>query len=417
MNAHAYKYQKYWYKFNTHTHQITAPKWPAKNNYLAYLFYKKQYLSSQCGGAWTRVANPGQTNCGIFIEDNRLIKCTTSADEVEEANDFQLRYGHLRVFPEVYGTYRGLEILNKYPDFVAFDVGDNKYFIEMQKLDYDVTVFLFEVLAERLLSDHSNRDIILKVYHEMMPRTELHPDYQVRLKIRDYKYLADPDGRIANVIEQARVHGKSFTTEDGEYVNLRNISDFDVWANKFAQGKRQSVDFLTNFFQLLSDRNFNVEEYYDFISRLEVEIQMYWNMLREQIYMIQVILSRIGKTYRDLKFDNFGIELRDTNDEHLGRIWSHQYNGKYMYVYMLDIAGLGEYDDVHRERIVKYGNEFDSWSKYGQMKGNMVGYPLIRKPSDFSNLLPDNIIQLLSSRINISVQSDPPIEQATGVSI
>ena len=104
------------------------------------------------------------------------------------------------------------------------------------------------------------------------------------------------------------------------------------------------------------------DKYIVFINELTKVISSIINAIKQQVYMLQTLLTKIGLFFDSVKFDNYAYVLSDKKIKHLGVNWKgNKIFNKYFYVSFIDWnSGLCQHVNTHKLSIgindfVKYG--------------------------------------------------------------
>lgn len=162
-----------------------------------YIKYKLRYLRlKQIAGSpykiitvetkdfldgWSELKQYGQQNCGIFINDTdddqkqKLIKCGSSNMDIllklKRADPEQT------IFPKIHKVY-------KY---------DTNHYVEMDRLDGDLTSLLFEKIPQKILQtmDTISKDEMYKLFNNLIPKI-------LKNEINFYPQILSEDDHILN---------------------------------------------------------------------------------------------------------------------------------------------------------------------------------------------------------------------------
>jgi hypothetical protein len=299
---------------------------------------------------WTEIPNSGQFNCGIFINNdkpNNIMKCeswhvltdgTIFAKELEGILEHQ-------VFPKIHNIYFG---------------SDKKSYIEMEKLDGDVTEFLFNVLGDMVLDEleytEPVKELIQKL-HQLKTSRTIGDTFPSGFSQFNKNYLELFDKRV----EHLALDDNAFQQLKGEY-NLPSWITQEHLTKMFG-----GFSALKDFYKMNSDlfRNVTYGQYDAYIKALTEKIENIIPMITQQILALGKILLDVGYYYVDFKYDNFGYTLENEQREHLGINWKNNKIGdKFLYLYGLDWSS-GLYNCGKITEFNRYGcdGEFNKFIK------------------------------------------------------
>jgi hypothetical protein len=317
---------------------------------------------------WEKIPNYGQRNCGIYISPiyhpKKIMKCESdNLEKVIYSNTVNTTIGD--IFPQIYE-------IHKIKDY---------YFIIMEKFDGDLTKLIYELSVDNVITklkiSDSDKIQIKFIYDNLMPKTLNNSKLQGANVLTEFVDIFKDSKKNKEFIEAIN---KQLIGQ--EELLLKNIEFDDKIYNQYDCDNFKKLNLIKSTF---INFDINIRTYLDFIYELEYEIKKLLNIVRDQIYYIHLLLYKNGFRYWDTKFDNFAYKLEDDNKEHLGKIWTNNlYNGKYIFVYVIDpSSGLSKTDaeiveKIAKDNVVEYNNYYLNYTKYGQYYGYELGHPLIK---------------------------------------
>jgi len=329
------------------------------NDYYKYLKYKKKYLllKNQIGGdliienvedcdfldEYDKVIQHGLFNCGIYInsrEPTKIIKCITGKirslklyNKINEINSVK------KIFPIYYN--------------IKYCEREDKTLITMEKLDGDLTFYLYKVLIPNIISrfddsSYKNEKNLVKFMADNrglnIPILSKSEQYYFSIGKETYikrlnKLLANVDSfyeekkeiiidrkKISDFTEGLKVvespwivstiiDGEEFSfhkTMDNYYLNPEN---FEKQTNKFNKINEICEKFKTIDHLIIDE--YKIKEIIEVIKTTMTPIL---NELKNKIKDLydklhSVIIDDKQYSYRDYKFDNFGYILKDSDIE------------------------------------------------------------------------------------------------------
>jgi len=346
---------------------------------LKYIYSKLKYNSLK-GGRYIQQSNYGQQNCGIFIgyeeHAERLIKCTLPYHEIinivrENPQIFS------NVFPHIYNYY---------------ELG-SKWYLEMDKLDGDLTNLIFKVFKKESIdetideSEHSKR-----VYLEYFLDEFLIPKIKKRdlLQINEMSlYLYKNKDKLIYFFMLLLFNQQNPENKENKYLQLDfDFLDGNVITERFNNGL--SYEGVNNYLRLLItnefyiknleniNKNISLEILEKFLGTFRKKVVPYIHEILKQINFLQDHLFSNNFIYKDFKLDNFGYKLKDSNKINLsGKEHTidenFKINGKYIHIYILDIeSGLFQTNEYSQKIEINKNFLLNNFSKYGQYPTNLI---------------------------------------------
>jgi hypothetical protein len=291
---------------------------------------------------WKLIANSGQHNCGIFINEinNKVImKCESSYESLVLYTNLLKKQIPLKCFPEIY-RYNIIKVANnKY-----------NYYYEMERFNSDATQLLFEILLKKYIEEYNqenstniNIDTFYGLFHIVLGNNIKNLNIQ---NIVNYQYNYD-------------------------YIENKD-------KNKY---KDDAIETINNIYKTFVPLGFNFETYKDLISQYKIRLLNLLQAIIFQITILQNYLYDFNIILLDLKCDNFGIIFKDNNEQYFGKILdNNKFYESYFFVYILDYESSiskynmdeyiknAEYIDKHNKHI----NNIYSWNFYGQYNLNSL---------------------------------------------
>jgi hypothetical protein len=325
--------------------------------YYKYLKYKNKYLELLGGvfydkngidtNKWIKIDNNGQHNCGIYINktDKQLIKCTSGILDIETII--------ITTDVESIKQYNYIESLQPYfPKIYDINYNQtlNKTFMTMELFDGDITSIFFDILPKIALNktldecesilfendhniiliDYEKKDLIYRIFKLKIPRTI-------------YKNIRDP------------------------YYEFHNY---------------------------LTDLNkITKSEYNDFIDKLKLLINNFYNFIIIEIMKLLYKITLSGYKYIDYKFDNFAYKL--LNDDEINEYNKNHYKcskkflNKNLFLYIIDYeSGLFKIDNFElvKQEIINFNI---SSNINGQYRINNIGIHLLYDNEHIYNFTSD----------------------------
>lgn len=328
--------------------------------------YVSEFDFSENG--WKAIHNSGQHNCGIFIQEgnnNTIVKC-------EESNTSLVKYEKIKtlnmekIIPDIYKYTFELfktDKLKRYND--EYQV---KYYYEMERFKFDTTQLLYEDLLKKSITEYCNeksinlseddKQKVYNIFHLLLPKTQ---------------------GGINIYI-------------------LRENS-------------KKSIELLYELLKEYIPLNFNEDDYNNIIKYYLNKMLDLGHRIIEQIVLLQNYCFNFNIKLNDLKFDNFGVIFKDTNDLYFGNtLKSNEYYGKYFFVYALDYesaVSINE-ENLPEEEKTKHIETIKNllrWSRYGQYQVKIVSTKLnkellesLLQPEDSNNTEYKKFISIISDK-------------------
>jgi hypothetical protein len=309
---------------------------------------------------WRKISNPGQQNCGIFINDeqpNRLIKCDTTRVDLTKMADEISKQTKYKIFPEIY----------------SITVFNGSNYTEMERFNGDLTDLIMHLLPKEILNrmglSEDLKDDILFIYEAMIPKTS---DREFFLRHFDNASMYLYEHPTANISE---------------------IPNFPAW--KSEKNIKEEVQMFDKLSKRLHKSDVTYDQYKRFINRLIDELKRMIPEITKQIFMLQYELDRLGYHYGDYKYDNFGFTLSDKPKEHLGITWTNnKFYGRYYYVHILDWgSGLSKGVD----NPIRYYNETQLFSVHGQYNLRTISDHIMNRIDGLDKYFPKEIINIITS--------------------
>ena len=184
---------------------------------LKYIYSKLKYNSLK-GGRYIQQSNYGQQNCGIFIgyeeHQGRLIKCTLTHHKIIDTVK-QNQQIFSNVFPDIYNYYES----------------EGKWYLEMEKLDGDLTKLIFKILMKKSIdesideSEHSKR-VSLEYFLDkfLIPKTKSIEKEKDMLNINEISlYLYKNKEKLVHFFMLLLFYQQNPKNKENKYLQL----DFD----------------------------------------------------------------------------------------------------------------------------------------------------------------------------------------------
>lgn len=335
---------------------------------------------------YEKIFDAGQRNCGIYIHksEKKLIKCEKTHPIKEDSVLNKLINSGIKFFPSIYNQY-----------IIETNSQNNKLFnstyIEMEKLDGDITKLLYEQLPMKIINENFTdiskniKDNIYELYQLLMPYTCLKEcDYNNYNKIE--KPLLFNDFAILRKITEFDLielldlfyPQQTNTSINFGNTNLTSDEEFDtIYKNLIKTDKEENsknIKSLTLFYVLFKHKNtykYIVKFYEIFIK----ELRIYIDIIRKKILDLEVKFAKYGNLYDDYKLDNFGFNYgKDKNIENIN-IYYIDFNGEsFSHNTEVQLKTPEKIDKYISFLKKKYSNNnfIIDYSKYGQFSGDIL---------------------------------------------
>jgi hypothetical protein len=320
-----------------------------------YLLYKKKYLllCKQFGKGiehveisrdenwlsnWKLIPNSGQHNCGLYINStkDRVLVCRNKEMDLNLLEYYKnIREGKSLINSEYKITND--EII---PTLYFINKISDKYYYESKKLDGDITQMLFDIIPNLLSQQNKYNDYSKEIIKIFRFKSMSYFNIQ-KNKETIHKELKEINDRIPDI--DIKIY-----TKLQEKIESRKKTYGD---NYERIEKKEQIE--------NSPKNF-IELYKSFIDHLANIIR--FRVLPKLLYEIYKLLEKIikiGYTYEDYKFDNFGYLYNE--------------NTKKFDYYILDIeSGLFKIENKYEiESLLntlekRYNNNFSNMSANGE---------------------------------------------------
>jgi hypothetical protein len=257
--------------------------------YIKYLKYKIKYLEIKGGTLdenkidtkiWTKINNKGQQNCGIYINNNKLLKCISGKHNKQKISFVK-------------------KLQQYFPKIHEIDYNDKlvKTFITMEKLDGDITSIFFELLP----------------------------------KIAINKTLEE-----CNDISLEINHNTNTNNFDKNYFLLK-IFSLKIPSTMGRQDRPPYIEF----HNYINDVNLiTLDDYEQFINKIKILFNKFFNFIIIEIINLLYKLYKLNYIYSDFKFDNYAYKL--LNDDEITSEMSNHYKcenkflSKNLFIYIID---------------------------------------------------------------------------------
>ena len=345
---------------------------------LKYIYSKLKYNSFK-GGRYIQQSNYGQQNCGIFIgyeeHQGRLIKCTLTHHKIIDTVK-QNSQIFSNIFPDIYNYYES----------------EGKWYLEMEKLDGDLTKLIFKILMKKSIdesideSEHSKR-VSLEYFLDkfLIPKTKSIEKEKDMLNINEISlYLYKNKEKLVHFFMLLLFYQQNPKNKENKYLQLDfDFLDGNIITERFYNGL--SYTEVINYLHLLTtnelnikyleeiNKNISLEILERFLDTFKKNIDIYIPEIINQINFLQDHLFSNNYIYQDFKLDNFGYKLKDSNKINLsGKEHTidenFKVNGKYIHIHILDIeSGLFQTNE-YRNKAIEINKNFllNNFMKYGQ---------------------------------------------------
>ncbi|VBB18251.1 hypothetical protein YASMINEVIRUS_714, partial [Yasminevirus sp. GU-2018] len=282
-------------------------------------------------GSWRMVSNSGQHNCGIYVNDDnktRIVKCVRS--DITEKND-QSQDANKKV---------GFDIFPKIYRYFTYDPDkDSDKFIEMDRLDGDVTDLLMDLLPKQIMSHFVEKSIVTKTEGDdllrlltlKMPST--FPSEKIGLNFRGLT-------PIIRLVLENRLEGKPLPKTDIELQKLFDTLKVDDYSRSYltVEDVIKVVKKFDDFVSEFKESIVSFRTYEAFIKEYLIELAKLVDVVNDQILLLNLFLLKANYVYNDNKYDNYGFRLSTTRENYLGVDWNdkNKIGDSYFYVNVLD---------------------------------------------------------------------------------
>lgn len=323
-----------------------------------YLKYKTKYLKNknipykvQYGGdlqeflyGFTQIPNAGQHNCGIFIRDNLIIKCSNGLNDTKTQEAMKINQTAI-IFPQIYDIYK--------------DEVNKKHYVKMEKLDGDITNLFYEEIPNRVLNDMEFDDAI---------------------KIDIMKIF---DAKIPKIVGG---------------IHLITHIYYDRGTNNFGTYFLESLQRINDYFKEINP-NITFLMYDNFMNIVLATIKKYYISITTAMTNLLMTLFNMGKTYFDNKFDNYGYKLVDAQMDE----YTVPFYDKFIRIYILDwesgLSNVTEYSYKHMMDAID--DRYSLYTVHGQYYMKNFNQSIILKDY-FGTPLTDIEQQNIKSLLGVS---------------
>jgi len=332
-----------------------------------------QYDSKFNINEWKAIPNSGQHNCGIFIQEgnnNTIVKCENNNGSLiiyEEIKKLSMEY---KIIPEIYRYTFELFKTDKFKR--NNDEYQVKYYYEMERFNLDTTQLLFEDLLKKCITEYCNENSI--------------------------NFSENDKQKLYNIF-----HLLLPKTQGGVNIN--------ILLNNSEESQEESQELLYELLKEYIPLNFNEEDYNNIIKYYLNKMLDLGKGIIEQIVLLQYYCFNFNITLNDLKFDNFGVIFKDTNELYFGNtLKSNEYYGKYFFVYALDYESAVSINkeplsEAEKKTHINTIINLRRWARYGQYQVQIVSTKLnkqllesLLKTGDSKNEQYNNFISIISNK-------------------
>jgi len=292
---------------------------------------------------WKLITNSGQHNCGIFIKENNnkvIMKCENSKKSLVIYSDLLKKHIPFKFIPDIYRYNFKLDEKGKY-----------NYYYEMERFNCDVTQLLFEILPKKNIEEYN---------HENSQNINIDKFYNLfKIIIKN----SNPDQDIQSIIV---------------YQNYYPWPEFSATADSKISAAKSIINIKERFCPL----EFNFEIYKDLMSKYLSKLLSLLNAILSQIVILQNNLYEYNIRLSDLKFDNFGIIFKESNESYFGiELENNKFYDSYFFVYALDFESsvsimqtdeekTAEEKTAENKEYIKIIENISRWNFYGGYKLN-----------------------------------------------
>lgn len=363
-----------------------------------YNKYKKKYLNLLGGfnvikfndesfmNNWIKQHNFGQFNCGIFFikdDNDKIVKC----EDYNNSSIIQkLLDNNIFIFPKIY------EIIEY----------NKKYYTIMEKLDGDLTSFLFNYIPNKILNDMNLDKDYYKIFYEKIPKT-FNSNKDLRSFLWNnlyYHIIYDKDLR-PKVIDAYNKHydnQKKIKNKSWNYDNLiydYNGEKLEIYYKENIN-LQDEFDYIDNKLKYYNNLNLKYDLYVKYFDKINNEINLVLRNIMTIIKKIKLLLLSYDYEYFDNKFDNFAYKIIDKPNN-----FSFKYHDLNIEIRLLDWSSglflnkedkyniLYEDIDSMLNEIIK--ENYNDYSIFGQYELKNVN----------SNILGDQDLPLSNDMIRI----------------
>ena len=322
---------------------------------------------------WYEIPQSGQKNCGIFINNkkpDRIMKCErrSGSDYITENKIDKLNKStNYEIFPIIY----------------SITTFKKSVYTEMERFDGDVTDLLLHMLPKEIIKtmgfSEQIQDDILFIYETMIPRTE---GRQIELSWFDESIFY-------------------FYKNPNELQNLTDINKNQYGIKKWIrlEDVKEYIDSFSKVVNKLGKSQVTLDQYKLFMNNLNDQLIIMIPEVTKQIFMLQYRLYELGYAYSDMKYDNFGFTLSDTQKEYLGvNFINNEFNGKYYYIHILDWgSGFFNSDDYTQTGLLKLFNSTELLGIHGQYSLKPINRKLLESFDFLNDYFSKEIIKIITN--------------------